>query len=226
MAAIPKLRYNTLMAKIDAPAGGTPSNQQPGQVIAPGQTAEPASTGGPTPPPKPAEPTEPAEQPAAPPKPTPAAADGSVSWTASEFVAHEKSTGWYAALTLVAIIITAVVFLITRDKISSGVVLVCALALAVLAARKPRQQQYTVDSGGITVGQKHFDYGMFKSFAVVPEGAFSSIVLTPLKRFAPLTTIYYAPEDEEQIVALLTDHLPFEEHKLDMVDNLMRRIRF
>ncbi len=152
--------------------------------------------------------------------------DNGVSWTASEFVAHEKSVGWYAALILVAAIIAAVIYLITRDKISSGVVLVCALALGVLAARKPRQLQYAVDNSGITVGQKHFGYGAFKSFAVVPEGAFSSIVLMPLKRFAPLTTIYYSPEDEKRIVDTLASRLPFEEHKLDVIDHFMRRIRF
>jgi hypothetical protein len=48
----------------------------------------------------------------------------------------------------------------------------------------------------------------------------------PLKRFATLTTVYYAPEDEDKIVNLLSKHLPLEEHKLDAVDHLMQRIRF
>jgi hypothetical protein len=141
-------------------------------------------------------------------------------------VAHEKSAGWYGALLLVTAIITALIYLITRDVISTSVVIIAAIAFAVLAARQPRQLQYRLDGNGITIGQKHLNYGLFKSFSVVPEGAFSSIVFTPLKRFAPLTTIYYAPEDEDKIVSLLTDRLPFEEHRLDAVDNMMRRIRF
>jgi hypothetical protein len=61
---------------------------------------------------------------------------------------------------------------------------------------------------------------------VVPEGAFSSIVFMPLKRFAPLTTIYYAPEDESKIITILTDRLPFEERKAAAIDSLMKRVRF
>jgi hypothetical protein len=152
--------------------------------------------------------------------------DGEVSWTASEFVAHEKSSGWYLGLFAAAAVIAGFVYLLTRDIISTIVVLIGAGALGTLANRKPRQLEYHLDGGGITVGQKHYAYESFRSFSVVPEGAFSSIVFMPLKRFAQTTTIYYAPEDEDKIIDVLTQHLPFEEHKADAVDSLMRRIRF
>lgn len=154
------------------------------------------------------------------------AADGDITWTASEFVAHEKSTGWYGGLALATLVIAGLVYLVTRDIISTIVVLVGALALGVLGGRKPKQLQYHLDGSGVTIGQKRYVYEMFRSFSVVPEGAFSSIVFMPLKRFAPLTTIYYAPEDEDKIIDVLTQRLPFEERKADAVDNLMRRIRF
>ncbi len=236
------------MAEASIPAGGDANNQQPGQVIKPGQS-ESSIDAAPTSPPVVAAPPQSVQSPAAPQQATESSfkfspnenqattqpepnrtqahsSDEGVTWTASEFVAHEKSTGWYATLLLATIIIIVIVYLLTRDKVSAGVVLICAAFLAILAGRKPRQLQYRVDGSGVTVGQKHFEYGLFKSFAVVPEGTFSSIVFMPLKRFAPLTTIYYAPEDEEKIVNLLSDQLPFERHKLDAVDSLMRRIRF
>ncbi len=149
-----------------------------------------------------------------------------VSWTASEFIAHEKSAGWYAMLGLAAVIIAAIVFLLTKDKISTTVVIFGALTLGVYGSRQPRQLDYTVDSSGIKIGQKFHAYDEFRSFAILPEGAFSSIVFMPLKRFAPLTTIYYAPADEDKIVALLAERLPLEERQLDAVDQFMRRIRF
>lgn len=127
---------------------------------------------------------------------------------------------------IVTAIVIAVVYWLTKDKVSAAVVLVCAFALAMLAGRQPRQLEYKVDVSGITVGHKHFEYDLFKSFAVVPEGSLSSIIFMPLRRFAPLTTIYYSPEDEEQIVNVLSNRLPLEPHKLDVVDTLMRRIRF
>ncbi len=153
-------------------------------------------------------------------------AAGAISWTASEFIAHEKSSSWYLGLAAIAIVIAGFVFLITRDIISTIVVLIGATAFGVLGGRKPRQQQYNLDVSGLTIGQKHYDFGQFRSFSVVPEGAFSSIVLTPMKRFAQLTTIYYAPEDEDKIVNLISQSLPFEERRVDAVDNLMKRVRF
>lgn len=156
----------------------------------------------------------------------PAAAEGSISWTASEFVAHEKSSGWYLGLTAIAAVVACFVFLITRDIISTVVVLVGAAAFGILGSRKPRQQQYILDVGGLTIGQKRYDFGQFRSFSVVPEGAFSSIVFMPLKRFAQLTTIYYAPEDEDKIVDIISQSLPFEERPADAVDSLMKRVRF
>jgi hypothetical protein len=124
----------------------------------------------------------------------------SITWTASEFIAHEKSAGWYTMLALATAIIAGIVYLITRDYISVGVVVVAGIILGAYAAHEPRQLEY--------------------------EGAFSSITFMPLKRFSPPISIYYAPEDEDRIVTLLSDKLPIEQRRLDAVDNLMRKIRF
>jgi hypothetical protein len=48
----------------------------------------------------------------------------------------------------------------------------------------------------------------------------------PLKRFMPPLTVYLAPEMEEQIVDFLAQLLPFERHRQDAVDGLLKRIRF
>jgi len=149
-----------------------------------------------------------------------------ITWTASEFVAHHKSAGWYGLLALAAIAVAVIIYLLTKDVISASVVIVGAVFLGGYGARKPRQLQYQLDNQGIGVGQKHYDYDAFRCFSVITEGAFSSIVFMPLKRFAPLTTIYYAPEDEERIIDLLSLVLPYEEMKHDPVDRLMQHIRF
>jgi len=210
------------MAEPETPKTST----QPGAVIAPGGATSQA-----VPPAAPASsPVPPSEQPSPSPllpKTSSAQTDGQgLSWTASEFIAHEKAASWYASLFGAAVLGSAVVYLLTRDAISSAVVLIGALFLGIYAARKPRQLEYRVDATGIAIGPKHLDYGEFRSFSIVPEGAFSSIVFMPLKRFAATTTIYYAPEDQDQIINLLAARLPIEEHRGDAVDNLMRRIRF
>ena len=61
-----------------------------------------------------------------------------VTWSASEFVAHDKSINWYIALAASVLFFTAIVYLITKDKITSGVIIFAAIIFGVYAARKPR----------------------------------------------------------------------------------------
>lgn len=156
----------------------------------------------------------------------PTGSTGAISWTASEFVAHQKSGGWYGLLAAGAFVVAVLIWLLTKDIVSAIVILVAALALGIFGARQPRELEYRLDDHGLTIGHKQFAYGNFRSFAVMREGAFSSIVFMPLKRFAPLTTIYYDPNDEAKIVDLLSDRLPLEERQHDPIDRLMWRIRF
>jgi hypothetical protein len=150
----------------------------------------------------------------------------SITWTASEFVAHQKTASWYLILIISAIAITILVFLITKDKISATVVIVAAILMGVYGSHQPRQLEYKISPRGLSIGGKYHTYEEFRSFSVLQEGAFSSINFMPLKRFAIPLTIYYAPEQEEEIISLLSGSLPFEEHRSDAVDTLMRRIRF
>jgi len=180
------------------------------------------------------EPVPPAAEPAQPPaadmstQPEPGE-DGqggeSITWTASEFVAHDKSVGWYSMLILGSVLVAAIIFFFTRDLVSGSVVIIAGLLLAVYGSHKPRQVQYVVDKRGVGVGQRRHGYDEFRSFSVVSEGAFSGLVLMPLKRFALPLTMYYAPADEDRILGLLSDQLPLEEHRPDAIDTLLKRIR-
>jgi hypothetical protein len=149
-----------------------------------------------------------------------------VSWTASEFIAHHKSTGWYLRLGAAGILAAAIVYIFTRDLISSGMILIAMVALGAFAGRKPRALQYRIDNFGIQVGEKTYPYHDFKSFSVIDEGAMSSVSLLPMKRFLPPLSIYYDPQDETKIVTMLSAELPFEEGQKDAIDRLMHRIRF
>ncbi len=149
-----------------------------------------------------------------------------ISWTASEFIAHEKTSQWYITLAGVTAALALVVFLLTGDVVAILMIIFGASLFGVYAGRQPRQLPYQLNHHGLRIGTRLYDLQQFQSFSVVPEGAFSSIILMPLRRFAPMTTIYYAPEDEDKIVDVLSAQLPYAEHKLDSVERLMRRIRF
>ena len=151
---------------------------------------------------------------------------GGVTWTASEFIAHHKSFGWYSLLGLAAMIVAAVVWLLAKDIFSAALVFVGVLLLGVYGAHKPRQLTYNLDDLGITIGSSHHTFSEFRSFSVISEGAFASIELVPLRRFAMYTTVYFVPADEDKIINVLSTHLPMEKPRNDLVEQLMRRVRF
>lgn len=201
--------------------------QQAGWVFKPGGSAAPAET--PQPQPQNQNPPQPA--PVVPPAPlqddrSHAGPKESVEWTASEFVAHQKGGSWYALLFLAAAIVAAIVFLVTREVLSTGVVLFAALVFAVAGAHKPRILAFRLDQSGLTIGQKFYPYSQFKSFAVIQDGAFNSVALMPLKRFMPSVDMYLPPDNADEIMDVLAANLPIETKELGVVDTFARRIRF
>lgn len=152
--------------------------------------------------------------------------DQTVEWTASEFIAHHRGIGWYGALAGAAMVLAAIVFLITNDVVSVGAIFILTIIVGVAAGHKPRVITYRLDDKGLTVGRRRYPYGAFKAFSLVAEGAFESIVFTPLHRFIPPLSIYFAPEDEEKIISVLSSRLPLQPASQDFFDTLMRRARF
>lgn len=149
-----------------------------------------------------------------------------ISWTASEFIAHEKGNSWYLMLGGGSIVVAVLVFLLTHDIISTAVVVFAAVIFGVFAGRKPRTQEYSLTGRGIQIGQKFYGLQNFKTFSVTEDGAIASVVLNPLKRFMPALTIYVAPDLENKVIDFLSAYLPFEQHKADAIDAMLKRIRF
>ena len=152
--------------------------------------------------------------------------EGEVGWSASEYIAHEKGFGWYALLFLVAAVLAAVIYLLTKEIISPVVVLVLAATIGISGGRQPKVVDYRLSSSGITAGKKFYPFQDYKSFAIVEDGPFASVVLVPMKRLAFPFSAYLAPDSEHQVIEALANHLPLERGELDSVDRLMRQLRF
>ena len=156
----------------------------------------------------------------------PKGADGSITWTASEFIMHQKSPLWYLWLILGSFVVAFLVWLLTKDVISASVIIVAMIMLAIWGAKKPRELEYRVDKDGVHIGERFFSFSGFKSFAIDRKGAFSSLVFFPLKRFSMLTIAYYDPMDEQKIVDIVSLYLPMQEKGRDLIDELMWKIKF
>jgi hypothetical protein len=148
------------------------------------------------------------------------------SWTASEYIEHKKGFGWYLMLILGGILITAFLFWLTRDVVSSAIVIVLMVVFAVVANRKPRVLEYRLDRNGLAIGNKFYPYADFKSFTLEEVGPVKNLTFLPLKRFMPPISVYFAPQDEAKITNTLSQFLPYEQRSTDAVDRFMRSIRF
>ncbi len=149
-----------------------------------------------------------------------------VEWSASEYIAHEKSAGWYAAFFAGGGLLVVIVFAVTRDYLASLVVLLACAAISVYAGRKPATNRYIVDEKGVKVEEKFHPYSEFRSFSIVEEGGIDSIWLKSLKRFSPPVVMYFSPEDGDRIIDVIANFLPNEEHELDAIDRFSKRMRF
>jgi hypothetical protein len=150
-----------------------------------------------------------------------------VSWTASEFIAHEKSPLWYLALIGATVGLAAIVVLITHDKVSTVVIVIVGIIFGITAGRQPRSLQYLLDKHGITVNRAFRPYGDFKSFALVKEGTVNSIIFMPLKRFTLPLSVYVGSDETNDVVTKLSDYLPLDQnHGHDAIDRFIQRIRF
>ena len=154
-------------------------------------------------------------------------ASNSIHWTASEFVQHDKQSGWYMGLAAATVLVaTAAYFLLNGDLFAPIIVLILGITFGVAGARKPRVLEYSLDEYGLVAGSRHYTHEDFKSFAVLSEGPVSSLILMPSKRLSPSLTLY-APQDQiDNVVNTLGMFLPLEQHEVGFIDNFLSKIRF
>ena len=189
-----------------------PANLQPGQQIVSGQQTPVAP--------------QPSPQPAQAPKSIVADAEGSVSWSASEYVHHQKPKSWYVGLAAIATVTSLIMFFVLNDFFGPLVIIMMAIALWIFGSREPNMLDYRIDVSGITIGQKHHTFESFKSFAVMEDGGVVSVQLWPLKRFMAPISIYFAPESADKIIETFGMYLPHDEKKTDSIDRMSRMLRF
>lgn len=149
-----------------------------------------------------------------------------ISWTASEYISHQKGFGWFVLVLLAVAGLAGVVYLITDDLISPIVILIIGVAFTVFAGRPPQTLEYSIDGTGVHIGSKSYPYDRFRSFAVLADEPIPTIMLTPIRRFDLPINIHFDPADAEKIIEILGNYLPGEEREAPAVDRFMSKIRF
>lgn len=151
--------------------------------------------------------------------------EGPFSWDASEYVHIDKGTMWLVGLMVVVLVLAGVAIWL-HEWTFAILVVVMGVAMGVFAFRPPRVLHYTLTDQGIQIADKLYPYKDYRAFGVLEDGAFYTMEFIPVKRFAPALSIYFDEEDGEDIVDIVGEHLPMEKVNLDLIDAVMRRLRF
>ena len=149
-----------------------------------------------------------------------------LSWQASEYVHHEKQGMWFAALAGGAVVLILIAIFLISSWTFAILVAVMAIALAVFAVRPPRIMSYALGQNSIMVNEKEFRYSDFRYFGIIEEGPLYSAQLVSAKRFMPAVTVYFPAEYGEDIVDILGARIPMHQVEPDLIDKLMRTLRF
>lgn len=148
-----------------------------------------------------------------------------IEWEASEYIHHEKDMSWFVLLGIGSLMLTGLA-LVFRQWTFAILIVVLGVAIALFAHRPPRTLHYALDLNGIRINDRLYTYSEFRAFGVLNEGPLYSIVLLPIKRFMPATSMFFEPQDGEKIVDILGARLPMETVKADPIDTLTRKLRF
>lgn len=153
--------------------------------------------------------------------------ENSISWTASEFIYHEKSTTWFMGLGCATFTLAlSGFFILGRDWYTLIIIMLLGIIFGVAAARKPRILQYIVDDYGLSVDQKHYTYDDFKFFSIIDDKAISSMVFIPSNRLGTSITIYVPADKIDDVSNLVSTYLPLEKHDYGYADKFLNKIKF
>lgn len=151
--------------------------------------------------------------------------DEPVHWQASEYIHHQKSPVWFVAFAAVVIVLTVVAIFLIESITFAILIPVMAAALLVYSHRPPHVLNYTLSRQGLHINDRLYPFAQFKGFGVIHDGSEYSVMLLPVKRFQPGVSVYFPEESGEAIVDMLAARLPMQDLHLDVIDQVIRKLR-
>ncbi|MBQ1373427.1 hypothetical protein IIY66_01325 [Candidatus Saccharibacteria bacterium] len=150
--------------------------------------------------------------------------DESVSWEAAEYIKRTRNVWWYVGLFVIGAGLCAL-SVYFKQWTFLALIIVCIFAILITSSRPPRKIHYTLDTSGLTEGDRLRKYDEFRAFGILKEDSHFSAILIPKKRFALSVKVYFPETNGEEIVDMLGARLPMEEVKLDFLDKIVNFLR-
>ncbi len=168
---------------------------------------------------------EPHNESEAPEQVNPTAETALMSWNAPEFTFTNKPAGWYF---LLALFFTAMIGLAiyTRQYLTIGLLVLMCIALVIYAQRKPRTLTYSITTHGVYVGDKSYRFDHFSAFYEISDYGQRVFELVPSKQFGTLVSLPIQEGEEDKVEDLMGSVLPKVPPRNDLIDRLLRALRF
>jgi len=147
-------------------------------------------------------------------------------WDAAESIDVQKNVLWFILFAIVVIALVAADILFIKSYTFSALVIVMAVALIIHSIRPPRMINYTLSNDqGLYIGEKLYHFSEFKSFGLILDRGYHSIMLIPVKRFSFGVSVYFPEDAGEKIVDIFGSRLPMQDVKPDVIDVIVRKLR-
>jgi len=147
-----------------------------------------------------------------------------VQWQAPEYIQERRSPWWFIGFWVVTAVLMVIAAFVIRSWSFTILVPAMAAALMIYSHRPPRTLTYVLSSKGLYINEKLHHLSEFRSFGVLKDDSIPSLMLIPVKRFRPGLTVHFPVESGEVIVDMLGSRIPMQELKLDMFDQLIRKL--
>lgn len=144
-------------------------------------------------------------------------------WTSPDKISSKKFS-WYLIFIISTLLIGGIIYLITRDLITSIAIVFCGAILLIYSIRKPKNIEYKLTDASLYVSGKVFKIANFKSFSISNHGIEKAISLVPMKRFYPYLYINLNQEVSADVIQRLSQIIPIQKPSTDIFESFLRFI--
>jgi hypothetical protein len=148
-----------------------------------------------------------------------------LSWTAPEFIKHEKSAGWFWALGIIGVALV-VVSLMMQNYLFILIVILAAFLIYIQAKKRPTNIRVTLTNKGIIINDKEYAYSDLRSFWIFEEPEIECLSLISKKLTQPQIQIPFGEQNPKKIREILIKFITEKEQEEPLIDAIARKIKF
>jgi hypothetical protein len=155
-----------------------------------------------------------------------------ISWSSIDESNHQRGNKWYLAWVLIIVVLTGgslaanLLLGVWQIWTTVGLAIVIFISLIVVNKQPGRTISYELTDSAVTINGKPSPLTDFQSFSVTDHGKSQTISLIPVKRVSIPYDLVAPTKTADDIVDLLSAHLPMNPTGLNFTDKISSILKF